>query len=332
MTKKHSMMKRRTLLAASSAALAGVFCGAATAQATWPSRPIKLIVPFAAGGTTDVVARIVADPLSRILGQPVVVDNRGGGGGTIGAAELTRAAPDGYTIGIATVSTVATNPAVNTRTPYNPLSDFTPITNIAATPSVIAVNPGFPGHSLRAAIAELQRAPSKYSYSSSGQGGIQHLMMEMFKGATGTFMTHIPYRGAGPALGDTMAGQVAMTLDQLPSALPFIKSGKLIPLVVAAPQRLEVLPQVPTFAEAGMPELNRMAFYGVVGPKGLPRDILVALNAALVKALADPGVKKRIEDTGSFVIANSPEDFGAQIAEEYRVYKDVVARRKIVLD
>ncbi|GAO21493.1 TctC protein [Alicycliphilus sp. B1] len=289
-------------------------------------------MPFAAGGTTDVVARIIADPLARILGQPVVVDNRGGGGGTIGATEVARAVPDGYTIGIATVSTVATNPAVNPKTPYNPLADFTPITNLAATPSVIAVNPGFPGHNLRAAVAELRRSPSKYSYSSSGQGGIQHLMMEMFKGATGTFMTHIPYRGAGPALSDTVAGQVAMTLDQLPSALPFIKSSKLVPLVVAAPRRLDVLPHVPTFAEAGMPELNRMAFYGVVGPKGLPRDILMALNAALVKALADPGVKKRIEDTGSFVFANSPEAFGAQIAEEYRVYKDVVARRKITLD
>ncbi|WP_370627893.1 tripartite tricarboxylate transporter substrate binding protein BugE [Acidovorax sp. sif0715] len=324
-------MQRRAMLAAA-AGLSLVDLPAVAQASNWPSKPIKLVVPFAAGGTTDLVARVVAEPLGRLLGQPVIVDNRGGGGGTIGAAETARAAPDGYSLGIATVSTVATNPAVNAKTPYNPLADFTPIINLAATPSVIAVTKGFPASELKAAIAELKRSPGKYSYSSSGQGGIQHLMMEMFKAASGTAIVHIPYRGAGPALTDTVAGQVAMTLDQLPSALPFIKGGQLVPLVVAAPRRLEALPQVPTFAEAGMPSLNRMAFYGVVGPKNLPREIVTAVNSALVKVLADPSVKKRIEDTGSFVVANTPEAFAEQIREEFRVYKDVVVRQKITLD
>lgn len=304
----------------------------ASAQHAWPSKPIRLIVPFAPGGTTDLVARVIAEPLARALGQPVVVENKAGGGGTIGANELVRAVPDGHVLGIATVSTVATNPAVNPKTPYNPLTDFTPITNIAATPSVIAVNKNFPAQDLKTVIAELRRSPGKYSYSSSGLGGVQHLMMEMFKGSTGAFITHIPYRGAGPALSDTVAGQVAMTLDQIPSMLPFIKSGQLVPIVVAAPARLAVLPGVPTFSEMGMPDLNRMAFYGLLGPKGLPRDVVTTLHSAMAKVMADPSVKRRIEDTGSFVVANSPEEFGRQMMEEFRVYKRVVTQRKITLD
>ncbi len=327
------MLNRRTLIAAAMTALAGLYAIPTLAQTVgYPNKPIRLIVPFAPGGTTDLVARTISDPLSKILGQPVIVDNRAGGGGTIGAMEMMRSAPDGYTLSIATVSTVATNPAVNPKIPYNTLTDYTPIINLAATPSVIAVTRNFPGHDLKSALAELRRSPGKYSYSSSGLGGIQHLMMEMFKGSTGTFMTHIPYRGAGPALSDTVAGQVAMTLDQIPSILPFIKSGQLVPLVLTAPRRLEVLPNVPTFAEAGMPELNRMAFYGVLGPKGMSKELVDSINRALVKVLADPNVKKKLEDTGSLLIGNTPEVFAKQIADEYKVYKDVVTRRKITID
>ena len=327
------MLNRRTLIAAAITATTGLPVTHALAQtAGYPNKPIRLIVPFAPGGTTDLVARTISDPMSKILGQPVIVDNRAGGGGTIGAMEMMRSAPDGYTLAIATVSTVATNPAVNPKIPYNTLTDYTPIINLAATPSVIVVTRNFPGHDLKSALAELSRSPGKFSYASSGLGGIQHLMMEMFKGSTGTFMTHIPYRGAGPALSDTVAGQVDMTLDQIPSILPFIKSGKLIPLVLAAPRRLEVLPNVPTFAEVGMPELNRMAFYGVLGPKGMSKELVSSIHGALVRVLADPQVKKKIEDTGSLVIANTPDAFSKQIAEEFRVYREVVVRQKIAID
>jgi len=320
-------MQRRNCLALILAATAGT----AFAQA-YPTRPIKLLVPFAAGGTTDIIARAIADPLGKALGQPVVVDNRGGGGGIIGAQETARAAPDGYNLGIATVSTMAANPAINPKVPYNPLTDFTPIINIAATPNVISVNPRFPAKDYKSFVAELKKSPGKYSYASSGTGTIQHLLMELYKNLSGTFMTHIPYRGAGPALNDVVANQVSMNLDNLPSSLPFIKDGRLVPIVVAAPQRLAVLPDVPTFKEVGLEPVNRLAFYGIIGPKGLPKEVVDKINAGVRKALEDPAVKKRIEDTGSLIVANTPEQFADQIKAENAVYKGVVQKQKLTLE
>jgi tripartite-type tricarboxylate transporter receptor subunit TctC len=197
---------------------------------------------------------------------------------------------------------------------------------------VIAVHPGFPAKDYKTFVAELKKSPGKYSYSSSGTGGIGHLQMELYKNLAGVFVTHIPYRGAGPALNDTVAGQVPMTFDNMPSALPFIQSGRLVPIVVAAPQRLAQLPNVPTFKEIGLEPVNRMAYYGIYGPKGLPRDIVDKINAGVRKALEDPAVKKRIEDTGSIIIANTPEQFAEQIKAEYAVYKKVVDSAKLNLD
>ena len=262
----------------------------------------------------------------------MVVENKAGGGGIIGAAETAKAAPDGYSLGMATVSTTAANPAINPRTPYNPLTDFTPIINIAATPNVIAVHPSFPAKDYKGFMAEVKRNPGKYSYSSSGTGGIGPLQTELFKNLSGTCITHIPYRGAGPALNDTVAGQVPMTFDNLPSALPFIQSNRLVAIVVAAPQRLSQLPNVPTFKEVGLEPVNRMAYYGIYGPKGMPKDIVDKINAGVRKALEDPAVKKRIEETGSIIIANTPEQFAAQIKAEFEVYKKVVESAKLKLD
>lgn len=317
---------RRTILAMA-------LCTSAVALAQgYPNKIIKLQVPFAAGGTTDIIARAIADPLGKALGQPVIVENKAGGGGVVGALETARSAPDGYSLAIATVSTTAANPAINPKLAYNPLLDFTPIVNIAATPNVIAVNPNFPAKDYKSFVAELKSRPGQHSYASSGTGGIGHLQMELYKSLSGTFITHIPYRGAGPALNDTVAGQVPIIFDNLPSALKFINSKQLVPIVVAAPQRLAILPNVPTFREVGLEPVNRLAFYGILGPKGLPKEVVDKVNAAMLKVLQDPAVRRRIEDTGSIIVGNTPDEFSAQIKAEFEIYKNVVAKQNLKLD
>ena len=323
-------MQRRFLITACSATLIAA-TGSVWAQA-YPTKPVKLVVPFAAGGTTDIVARVVAEKINTALGAPLIVENKAGGGGSVGANETAKSAPDGYSLGMATVSTTAANPAINPKIPYNPLTDFTPIINVAATPNVIAVHPSFPARDYQGFVAEIKKNPGKYSFASSGTGGIGHLQMELFKNLSGTFITHIPYRGAGPALNDTVAGQVPMIFDNLPSALPFIKDGRLIAIVVAAPQRLAVLPNIPTFKEVGLEPVNRMAYYGIYGPKGLSKEVVDKVSGAVKKTLEDPAVKKRIEETGSLIVANSPSEFAAQIAAEFEVYKKVVDTAKLKLD
>lgn len=308
------------------------FCGAAQAQSNYPNKPIRLLVPFAAGGTTDLIARVLSEPLSKELGQSVVVENKGGGGGSIGAAETARAKPDGYNLGIATVSTTATNPAINPKLPYNAFTDFTPIVNIAATPNIIAANPKFVGKDYKSFLAEVKKNPGKYSYGSPGTGSIGHLMMEMFMLATGTEMIHVPYRGSGPAINDAVAGQIPLLFDNFPSTLPFLKDKRLTPLVIAAPQRLAVLPDVPTLAEVGAPGVNRMAYYGIVGPKNMPKEIVNKINAATLKVLQDPAVRKRIEDTGSLIVAGTPEKFAQEIKAEYAAYKEVVDKQKLTME
>ena len=308
-----------------------IAAGSAFSQG-YPSKLIRLQVPFAPGGTTDIVARVIAEPLGKALGQTVIVENKAGGGGVVGASETARAKPDGYSLGMATVSTTAANPAINPKMPYNAETDFTPIINIAATPNVIAVNPKFPAKNYKDFVAELKRSPGKYSYASSGTGGIGHLQTELWKTLQGVFVTHIPYSGAGPALRDTVSGQVEIIFDNVPSALPHILSGGLVAVAVAAPQRLASMPNVPTFKELGLEPVNRMAYYGIVAPKGTPRDIVDKINAAARKALEDPGVRKRIEETGAVVLGNSPEQFAAQMKDELAVYRKVVQTARLTLE
>ena len=323
-------MQRRFIFALSSIALT-VAAGTAFAQG-YPNKVVRLQVPFAPGGTTDIIARTIAEPLGKALGQTVIVENKAGGGGVVGATEIARSAPDGYVLGVATVSTTAANPAINPKITYNTLTDFTPIINIAATPNVIAVNPSFPARNYKEFVAELKKYPGKYSFGSSGSGGIAHMQMELYKSLSGTYITHIPYRGSGPALNDAVAGQIPIIFDNLPSALPFIQQKRLIAIVIAAPQRLAVLPDVPTFKEVGLEPVNRMAYYGITGPKGLPKEVVDKINGGVKKALEDPAVRKRIEDTGSLIVANTPEQFTAQIKAEYEVYKKVVESAKLKLE
>ncbi len=294
---------------------AALFASTAFAQA-WPTKPIKLIIPFPPGGTTDIVGRLTADRLGRELGTTVVVENRGGGGGSIGALEISRAAPDGYTIGMATVSTHAVNPACNPKLGYDPIKDFTPITNLAHTANVIVVHPKVPATTVKELVALLKKSPGKYSYATSGTCGIAHMMGEQFKVSTGTFITHIPYRGSGPALNDTLAGQVEIMLDNLPSSIPHIQAGKLRALAIANSKRLEAFPNIPTYAELGLKEMNDPAWYGLIAPAGLPKDIQAKIQAAANKVVFTPEIAKRFRDAGAEPIGNTPEQFAAEILKE----------------
>ncbi|OZI75018.1 Bug family tripartite tricarboxylate transporter substrate binding protein [Bordetella genomosp. 12] len=302
------------------------------AMADYPDRPIRLIVPFAAGGTTDIVARVVAESLGRELGQPVVVENKGGGGGAIGAEALARSSSDGYTLGMATVSTMTTNPATNPKTPYDPLKDFTPIINLVNVPNVLTVNPKVPAQNLQEFVALLKANPGKYSYASAGTGGISHLDGELFKSLTGTpDFIHVPYRGSGPGLNDTLAGQVSAQFDNLPSSMPHIQSGKLRALAVASTKRVPGMDNVPTFAEAGMPAMNNMAWYGLVAPAGVSPAVVKRIHDAAARALQDPRTAQRLIDGGSQIDGGTPEAYAALIKRELELRQKIAREQKIQL-
>lgn len=322
-------MRRRTLLTTSLAAAAlPVRC---THAATYPSRPIKLIVPFAPGGSVDFVSRIVVGSLSQHLGQPIIIDNRGGAGGAIGTMEVVRAPADGYTLLMASLSVWAI-PAINPKAGYDPIKDLTPIVNVAGGAQILCVRSGFPARNFREFVAEVKRNPGRYTYGTPGIGGIAHLQIELFKLLTGTSIVHIPFRGAGPALIAVTAGQVDVIADGITSALPFIKDGRLIPLVLTSPARLSVLPDVPTFAEVGLPALNFMNHYGLLGPKDLPLDIVQKINEATRQAGIDPTVKSKIEGGGAMVVAGSPQEFAKEIQDIYTALRRVVVERKLTMD
>jgi tripartite-type tricarboxylate transporter receptor subunit TctC len=305
---------------------------AAPAQ-PFPSKPIRIVVPFPPGGTTDIVARLIADELGRSLGQSIVVENRGGGAGLVGAVELAKAAPDGYTLGIATVSTMAVNPACNPRLPYRSPDDFTMITNLAAVPNVMAVHPArIPARNMTDFIKFLKANPGKIAFASSGTCSVNHMTGELFKVASGTSLVHIPYRGSGPALNDVLAGQVEVLFDNLPSSLGHIQQGKLRALAVAAPKRVDLLPDVPTFSELGMGSVNDQVWYGLLAPARTPAQIVAKLHDAAVKALADPKVRDGLRQQGATPVGNSPEQFRAQIVAERDKMIDLVKRQGIKLD
>jgi tripartite-type tricarboxylate transporter receptor subunit TctC len=310
--------------------LAGaLISSAAVAQDSYPSRSITLIVPFAAGGSTDVIARVIAEAMRGPLGQAIVVDNRGGAGGSIGTAAIAKAQPDGYTIGMGTASTLAINPAAYRSLPYDITRDLEPVGLIAQVPNVITVNPKLPAKMVAELVALAKAEPGKLTYGSAGNGSVSHLMGEQFKLATGADIIHVPYRGVGPALNDAVGGQIAIMFDNLPTSLPLIQDGKLRALAVSSPMRLSVLPDVPTFAELGLADLNWMAFFGLIAPAKTPKPVIDRLNAALGKALANPQVRETLDKQQAQPEPGGPGDFAALIRTQFERMKRAVTAAKI---
>ena len=327
------MIKARTLATAIALTTGLAAASAAVAADAYPNKPIRVIVPFAPGGSTDIIARLVTQRMSQELGQPMVVENKGGAGGAIGAAEAARAEPDGYTLSIATVSTMAVNSACRPNDlPYDPIKDFQPVTNFANTANVVSVNPKFPAKDFKGFLEELKKNPGKYSYGSSGTCGVLHLMGESFKIATGTDIVHVPYKGSGPAVADTVAGQIELIFDNLPSSMPQIQAGKLRAMAIAWPERIESIKDVPTFKDVDYPILNQPVWYGLLAPAGTPMEIVNKLRDAAVVALKDPKVVKSLDEQGSAPSGNTPEEFAKEIKEQYDWAKDVVQKQNIRLE
>jgi tripartite-type tricarboxylate transporter receptor subunit TctC len=301
----------------------------AAAQDSYPNKPITMIVPFPPGGSTDVIGRIVAEGMRRVLGQPVVIDNRSGASGMLGTGAIVKAAPDGYTIGIGTASTLAINQAVIKSQPYDVTVDLAAIGNIADVPNIMSVNPKVPAKSVAELVALAKKEPHQLSYATPGHGTVGHVIGEQFKLSTGTDILHVPYRGMSTALNDAIGGQIQVIYDNLPTSLELVKSGKLRALAISAQKRVAALPDVPTFGELGLDEINWMGFFGLVAPKGTPPAIIKRLNAALVQALAMPDVRDKLAAQQSIVVGDSPEHFHAMIVREVARMRRAATAAKI---
>ncbi|MDZ7861355.1 tripartite tricarboxylate transporter substrate binding protein BugE [Acidovorax sp.] len=321
-------MKRRHLL--TTLAAASFVPGMSFAQ---DAKPLRIVVPFPPGGATDITVRALQESLARILKQPVVLDNRAGAGGSIGMAEVARAPADGLTLGVATLSTHGVNPAVYSKLPYNPIKDFVGVTEIVKAPGVVVVNPtALPVKDFADLVKYLKANPGKVSFATPGNGTIGHMWGELFKSSTGTSMVHIPYRGAGPAINDVLAGQVAVYFDQVASSLPHIKAGKLKALAVSWPTRLDVLPDVPTYAQLGFANSNDPSWFGLVAPAGTPAAAVDRIQQAVAQALQEPTVRERLAGQGLYPSGTTPKEFSAQLVREIEKMKRVAAYAKIALD
>jgi len=307
------------------AAIAFAVAACAQAQA-WPSRPIRYIVIFAPGGTTDILARLIAPKLSEALGQPVIVENRPGAGGNTGAEMIAKAAPDGYTIGSGTVSSHAINATLYARMPYDPDKDFSPITMLATLPNMLVVHPSLGVNTVPELIALLKANPNKYSFGSAGNGTSQHMSGEMFKTMTGTSMQHIPYKGSGPMVADLLAGTISMSFENITTAFPPVKQGRLKALAVTTAKRSFVAPEVPTMQEVGLAGYDITSWQALFAPAGVPKEIIARLHAETAKALKAPDVAKRLEDLGLDAGGMPPEELAALIR------RDIPRLGKVVRD
>ena len=302
------------------------------AAQSWPNKPIRYIVPFAAGGTTDILARTIGEKLTVALGQPVIVENKPGAGGGVGAAEVAKAPPDGYTIMGGTISTHAINASLYTSLPYDPVKDFVAITLIARVPNMLVVNNDIPAKNVAELIKLMKANPGKWNFASAGNGTSQHLSGELFKGMAGVEMQHIPYKGSPPALTDVMGGQVSMTFDNITTAWTLAKAGKLKALAVTTAKRSPIAPDVPTLAESGLPGYEIGSWQGVFGPAGIPPEIVKRLNTEIVKIINAPDVQKKLVELGAEPVANSPEEFAAFVKTEVVKWGDVVKKSGAKVD
>jgi tripartite-type tricarboxylate transporter receptor subunit TctC len=316
----------KTLVALAVSALAVT---AASAQ-SYPTRAIRLVVPFAAGGSTDIIARVTAQQLGKDLGQPVVVENVGGAAGGIGTMQVMNAEPDGYTLLVATVSTMIVYPAAHSKPQYT-LDNFIPITNIASMPNVITVNPKFPASNLTEFVKVLKENPGKYTFATSGVGSINHMLGESFQAYSGTKIIHVPYKGSGPAMQDVMGGQVDILFDQFPSSKNFIDTGKLKAIGAISPQKIPGYPNLMTMEEAGMKGFTDEAWYGLLAPAKTPPEVVARLTDAMKKTMANPELRKKLEDIGARPVGNSPQEFAAQVRSEIDKMKGLVKSRNIKL-
>ncbi|PLK72673.1 ABC transporter substrate-binding protein [Rhizobium sp. TH135] len=305
---------------------------AAQAQAAFPERPVTLVVPFAAGGSTDVVARVIAEKMSADLGQQVIVQNVAGAGGSLGAGNVARAEPDGYTILMGTVATHALNPLILKSKPYDAEADFTPVSLLVLVPNVLVVNPELPAESVEELLALLKAEPDKWSYASSGNGTPLHLSGELFKSMAGVTMEHIPYKGSGPALNDVLGNQVSIMFDNLPSSSAHIKAGTLKALAVTTAERAPSFPDIPTMAEAGLPGYETYTWNALFAPKDTPEDVVDRLNAAAVKAMADPGVAERMKEFSATIVASSPDELATHVKAEVAKWTPVVKDANVQMD
>lgn len=303
-----------------------------SAEAVFPEKPIRMIVPFAPGGTADIIGRLFADRLGTELGQSIVVENKTGAGGSIGARFVADSVPDGYTLLLSSSSTHGSNAAVYKNLTYDPIDDFTPITLIETVPGVLSVTKSFPADDMAGLIKELKAKPETYTYASSGRGGLGNLAMELFKSIAGVQILHIPYKGAGPAFTDVIGGEVQMIWEPIAAELPFIRNGQLKPIAIAAQERSSELPDVPTFEEAGISNYNAQAWNGLLGPKGMPSDVVQKLYEASVKALNDPDMVQKLAQLGGTVVASTPEEFRQVIVDDISKWKKVAAESNIQLD
>jgi tripartite-type tricarboxylate transporter receptor subunit TctC len=311
--------------------LAGTLATGAWAQ-TWPTKPVRIIIPFPAGGTTDILARVAAQKLTESLGQQVVPDNRPGAAGNIGTELVAKAPPDGYTLLTAPGSTLTIHPSLYAKLGFDPLKDFAPVTILAAVPNLLVVHPSLPARNVKELIALAKAKPGQLNYASTGAGQSTHLSMELFKTMGGVKITHVPYKGSAPAVTDLLGGHVSLMFDNMPSALPHVKAGKLRALAVSSLKRSPTAPEIPSVAESGLPGFEVSVWFAVLAPAATPKPILDRLNQVLVKALQAPDVRERLASQGAEPIGNTPEQFTQQMKRDLAKWAKVVKDADIRLD